>query len=432
MGSDDAGADGASDASGVFRCPSEAGSEPSLSEVAVDGGVPLEDYVHAMAIARCNYFGRCAALAAYVVNECVESLTTSGTWVYWNCPSNADCGGRPLDYNQTTEPLVHGVDAGILQYDAQRAGQCVAALLAQGCAAEEPIENIAACAGVFACATGADAGSGGAVDGDVADVTDGGAADGDPADTPDGGAADGDPTDAIDDGSADGEAPDVADGGAADGNASDGGAAGDGAVDGGGAGGSTDAGGAAAAACAALLPPPSAPLPTCASDADCEYCVAGFCSSTQCNLADSRAQCSAYAQDGEPCTLNPLSVVAYRYYAEFAGVEVCAPGHVCAGLAMDGGAGTCVTPQDVGASCSSQDECKLGLACACGICQIPPSSGPCADGRCMAGIAYCDFGSNTCKPVVQEGESCPFLPSCGLGLSCSSPPPIGTCQPIGN
>ncbi|MCL2448203.1 MAG: hypothetical protein FWD17_04590, partial [Polyangiaceae bacterium] len=336
----DGGTEGGTDASGVFQCPSDAGVEPPLPQFVVDGGVGIGEYVHAMAIARCNYFSRCAGLAAYVVNECVEALTTYDSWTYWNCPSTSDnnglvvCGGQ--EYNQNSATLVRAAQAGTIQYDSARAGQCVAALLAEGCGDRFPVEYIADCVGVFTCATGADPASGGAADGNAPDVADGGAAgggaaadattvdattvdattvdattvdattegdaaNGDVADAPDGDLADGD--------EADGDASDAPDDGPVDGGVVDGAAAGSTAAGGGAAAGGLTGGGAAPAVCAAL-PWYGAVLPTCASDADCAagYCVGGFCSPSQCYLSDQRfTGCTAYAKVGQPCVDNAMS-----------------------------------------------------------------------------------------------------------------------------
>ncbi|MCL2448842.1 MAG: hypothetical protein FWD17_07845 [Polyangiaceae bacterium] len=353
----DVGVGAGTDASGVFRCPSDAGSEPSLDEIAVDAGVAIEDYVRALAIARCGHFSRCAGLAPYVVNECVDALVMLGVWTYWNCTPNAACDGSTLKYNQNPALLLQGVAAGILQYDAQRAGQCVAALLAEGCADPLLIETIPDCLGVFACAT-ADAGSGGAADG-----------------------------------------------------------------------GADNDGGYAGFTCKGLLPS-WVPVSTCASATDCnpqgQQCVGGICNASACELTDTEVlpdsglSCTAYAQVGDPCIGNASKFIAEKYPPGWqdSATGRCAPGLACTGQ-VDGGLGTCVTPQDVGASCSSIDECRLGLACACGVCQIPPSSGPCADGRCMTGVAYCDFAHDVCKPVHLEGESCADGDqSCAPGLTC--------------
>jgi hypothetical protein len=341
---------GRHDASGSFQCGSDAGGEATLSQVAVDHGVGIEQYARAMSIARCNYWSRCFGLAPYVANECVDALVALGTWNYLTCTGNATestCRGLNVFYSSTA--LLQAVSAGTVRYDSQRSGQCVAALLAEGCGDYQLIEDIPACTGVFTCAT--DAGSGGAADGGA------------------------------------------------------------------------DAG----ATCAGLLLNVT-PLRTCSTAADCvgaaspqgPYCVAGFCAASQCEL--SSRYCTAYAQVGQPCLNNASNVVDYDVETP---TETCAPGLACSG-AVDGGVGTCVTPQDVGGSCTRTSDCDPGLACACGICQIPPTAGPCADGLCKIGVAYCDFASNVCKPVHPLGDSCPgVFNSCGPGLMCD----VSTCQP---
>ncbi len=353
---------------GSFQCGSDAGGEATLSQVTTDGGVGIEQYVRAMAIARCDYWSRCSGLASYVANECVDALVAFGTWSYSTCAGNgsdAGCQGSEVFYPSTE--LLQAVDAGTVQYDSRQSGQCVAALLAEGCADDQLIEPIPACSGVFTCAT--DAGSVGAADGGA------------------------------------------------------------------------DAG----VSCAGLLFRYSGalrffgtPPPTCSTAADCagavgmegaeSYCAAGFCSISPCAVMS--AVCTAYAQVGQPCLGNALSIV--HDHDPQTATETCAPGLACSG-AVDGGAGTCVTPQEVGGSCARLADCKPGLACGCGICQIPPSAGPCADGLCKVGVAYCDLGSNRCQPVHALGDSCPLdaPPNyCGPGLACDTFF-THTCQPPG-
>ena len=110
--------------------------------------------------------------------------------------------------------------------------------------------------------------------------------------------------------------------------------------------------------------------------------------------------------------------------------ETCAPGLACAG-ALDGGVGACVTPQDVGGACASTAGCEIGLVCACGVCQIPPSAGPCVDGLCKVGVAYCDFSVNVCKPLLQQGDNCQgqAFNACAPGLQCDGL--SNTCLPPG-
>ena len=343
--------DGAvNDAFGAFQCSPDAGTEETLDQIAADGGVGLEQYVRAMATARCTYWSRCFGLAPYAANECVEAFVASGNWSYWNCPSKTHCAGTTV--YSSAERLVQAVHAGTFQYDSQRAGRCVAALLAEGCAEYELLEAIPACAGVFTCPGGTDAGS------------------------------------------------------------SDANAVG------------ADAG----TSCAGMLPNNGPALRTCSSAADCAgagkpqgpYCLAGFCSASPCSF--SSEVCNAYAEVGQPCVNNAYGVIDQTVETAF---ETCAPGLACAGAA-DGGSGTCVARRNVGSPCTSLADCKAGLVCACGVCQIPPSEGACANGLCKLGVAYCDFDTNLCKPLHRQGDSCHgVIDSCGAGLTCD----ISGCVP---
>jgi hypothetical protein len=62
-----------------------------------------------------------------------------------------------------------------------------------------------------------------------------------------------------------------------------------------------------------------------------------------------------------------------------------------------------------------------GPGTACGTCEIPPASGPCVNGLCEVGVAYCDLTSKTCQPVRLSGASCADSDiSCAPGLFCDS------------
>ena len=351
------------DASDAAPCPA-AGSltaEPAPRQVTLDGGVPIGQLAGALAVARCNYVSRCFALSAYVANECVDALATSESWVYYeDCSTDPIigyfCVSSGLYYGYPSADLLQAVGAGTIQYDARKAAQCIAALLAQGCGGETLLEQIPACAGVFACSSGADGG--------VA-PTDGGAADG-------------------------------------------------------------------GSACAQLLPPTNQPVPPCATDQDCvgvtanqqqgPYCVAGFCAPSPCGIA---ADCPSYAAAGGPCNTNALSPLNGLLPTTPGGT--CAPGLSCHVQTTDGGLGTCVIPQDVGGVCTDGTNCMPGLACACGTCEIPPTTGPCVNGLCEVGVAYCDPGTNVCRPVRPYGASCSdAFDSCAAGLWCGGGAP-GVC-----
>jgi hypothetical protein len=146
--------------------------------------------------------------------------------------------------------------------------------------------------------------------------------------------------------------------------------------------------------------------------------VQGLCAASRCGITFDG--CTSYAAAGEACASNAESLVDPGAVPE----QMCAPGLNCQGVRGPGGYGTCVVPAGVGGPCTDNASCEIGLACACGACEIPPSSGPCVNGLCEVGVAYCDVASNSCRPVLQEGASCPALHSCAAGLFCDT----GVCK----
>jgi hypothetical protein len=349
---------GAGDGSDGVQCPSSGGltAEPLPRQVALDGGVPIDQLTYALAVARCNYMSRCFALSTYVANECVDSVTNNQAWAYQVCqeiPLGLDCTTMNDFYPFPSAALLRAVAAGVVRYDAQMEAQCIAALLAEGCVSYPMIENLPACVGVFTCASTADGGDSGPTDGSAAD----------------GGSA-----------------------------------------------------------CSQLITNNTfnQPVPTCSTDADCAGvtgypdCVAGICAASPCGLAI--AGCTSFAAAGQPCNSNALSL-----RKPLSGLPpFCGPGLACQGETADGGIGTCVVPLDVSGTCTDDSNCKPGLTCACGTCEIPPSTGACVNGLCQVGVAYCDTASNVCRPVRQSGASCAdAINSCGPGLVCNS----GLCGP---
>ena len=153
---------GGSDAA---ACPT-AGSlaaEPSPVQVALDGGVPLDQFLYALAVARCQYFSRCFALSTYVANDCVDQLVNNNSSFYY------PPGGTTITYLDPSSALAQAAAAGRVRYNPQREAQCFAAQLAAGCAGSDLYVNLPACASVFTCPAGTDGGVG---------ATDGGGADG--------------------------------------------------------------------------------------------------------------------------------------------------------------------------------------------------------------------------------------------------------------
>jgi hypothetical protein len=97
--------------------------------------------------------------------------------------------------------------------------------------------------------------------------------------------------------------------------------------------------------------------------------------------------------------------------------------------------GICLPWATVGQTCVS-GQCSGDLFCnLSGICEQPPSSGPCAEegSGCAYPAAYCDTmeATPTCLPVRQLGDECdPNSEECG-SLQCQAStqdPSVGTCQ----
>ena len=138
--------------------------EPAPRQVALDGGVPIEQLPYALAVARCDFQRRCFGVSTYVSNECVDSVASTGRWGYQICHGSGNAWGCTGQYENFLLPtaLMQAVAAGIVRYDAQREAHCIAALLAQGCAGDQLIEGIPDCTGILSCPPPAD---GGAADG---------------------------------------------------------------------------------------------------------------------------------------------------------------------------------------------------------------------------------------------------------------------------
>lgn len=191
-----------------------------------------------------------------------------------------------------------------------------------------------------------------------------------------------------------------------------------------------------AAGCSAL-PIAFTPVLPCTTDRDCSgdggppfggpFCVGGYCFADSCGDFQSVA-CASLVGAGQACDADPPSPNGFN---EETHTRFCSPGLVCQGLTGDGGVGVCATPQDIGGPCVAAAQitgCLSGLACECGVCRLPPSTGPCASGLCEVGVAYCDLTSNTCRPVAQVGGAClgQQVP-CAPNLTCDST--TNTCQP---
>jgi hypothetical protein len=364
-GSPRVGHDGGDDGTAAL-CPPSGGlvAEPQARQLVVGESVSFEQLPYALAVARCSYWSRCFGLATYVANQCVDTAISAGIWSYLICEgdsSESTCTGSTIFFNSGSRAqLLPAASAGLVHYDPQRASQCIAALLTEGCVDKQLVEAIPACAGMFSCPSDAGAATSGLTDG----------------------ASYGDASDA----------------------------------------GSSDAGSSDAGASCSTLLGAFMPFAICSTDDECAgtvypegpHCVDGFCSPSLCGFS---RECTIFAEAGQPCDANASSILTTNVESP---TGTCAPGLACRRATADAGPGTCITPQDVGAPCALKGDCKSGLACACGVCEIPPRTGPCADGLCQIGVAYCDFGTGTCKPVLQSGDRCVGLNSCAPGLICDA------------
>ena len=164
-----AGADtGKGDTDGVMCQFASDAAEPEVAaQVALDAGISLDQVAFATAVARCNYWSRCYPMAAYQLDECINSFSQSDGWTYVRCvPKNGrnstdhDCfavsphGTRP-NVGTPMSALRQAVDAGILAYDPEEEAACLQALQAQSCHGDDLWFNIPHCIGAFACVTDA-------------------------------------------------------------------------------------------------------------------------------------------------------------------------------------------------------------------------------------------------------------------------------------
>ena len=194
-------------------------------------------------------------------------------------------------------------------------------------------------------------------------------------------------------------------------------------------------------ACSSLFPSFGSVLP-CTTTSDCNnpsvsgapFCVGGYCASDSCGNYEPVA-CTSFVAAGQACDANPPSPSGF---GEAGRTRFCSPGLICQGLSGDGDGGVgalgvCATPQDIGGPCVEGVQvtgCLSGLACACGVCRLPPSSGPCAAGLCEVGVAcHCELESDQHLPAGRAGRrrsvstwSSPARRTCG---AISRPTPAG-------
>lgn len=137
--------------------------------VGLDGGVPLAQVGFALAVARCEYWRRCTPLAAYVVEECVDSLSRTGIWNFSVYVGGGSSLGETVTYAFPNAALFQAVSDGIVNYDPDEENACLQALQTQGCHGGSLWEVAPSCVRAFTCASneGVDAqvGGGAALDG---------------------------------------------------------------------------------------------------------------------------------------------------------------------------------------------------------------------------------------------------------------------------
>lgn len=356
------------DASECIR-PRDAGEVQTTAQLPLDGGVALEDVLLATAVARCNYFSRCSPMAPYEINECIDALSRQGgVWEYTDCQlleAGVLCSGYDIA-SSPSATLLNAASGGIVAYDANAEGACLRALTLQGqtCHGFDLWFNIPECLGAFSCLE--DGGSGGGADAAAAD---------------------------------------------------------------------------AGAGCTQLLPQGPV-LRSCADNSGCAdvdggaggpWCVAGSCFAHPCGeLAGEDGGCPLFQEAGAPCNSDP-PLLGDTIFTPFGGqaTEPCAPGLTCRGRGAGGVLGTCALPagpRDVCDESGGITGCQQGLACTCGVCQTPPSDGPCAAGACQLGVAFCDVASGTCMPLRSLGGLCTpdAVSVCAAGFVCD--PATSTCQ----
>ena len=242
--------------------------------------------------------------------------------------------------------LLNAVATGVVRYYPEQEARCMAALLAQGCASDQLLEAIAECTGIFGCPPSAD---GGTV-----------------------------PT--------------------------------------------TDSG----ATCTQFLPEEYQILARLhdrrrlrrADVAPGSGLRGRFLRPTPCGI--DIGGCTSLATAGQACASSYLSLVMTADTATSAmcapGLNcqrppasappcVVAPGNACPGVPL----GTCVVPVDVGGACTDDANCKPGLACACGICEIPPQHRAVPERKLpQAGAAYCEPSTPTlASPFALRARAAP-------------------------
>src|SRR3569623_814845 len=111
-------------AGSTMQCAGGAGGasgEPPLEQFDPGDGIPVEQFRHAMAVARCGFWNRCSKLAPFVVSQCIDALTANVPWTYQECAGTLGMGGCvtvTTRYVQPSEPLLRGVASGTVLYAA--------------------------------------------------------------------------------------------------------------------------------------------------------------------------------------------------------------------------------------------------------------------------------------------------------------------------
>jgi hypothetical protein len=119
--------------------------------------------------------------------------------------------------------------------------------------------------------------------------------------------------------------------------------------------------------------------------------------------------------------------------------DACTSGGTCvAGAYCDFGTMKCKATLDSGATCSGSLQCKSGLFCVGTMmtCSAPAGSGaPCAEyePQSCTGDLICEVASKTCVSVKQMGAACSSDDECANPMICfnaGGTSTMGTCQPL--
>ncbi len=418
----DAGPDAGND--GGVCVPFDGGTEPQVTLTAgpFDGGLPLSAYSAAFATAYCQWYSRCNPLAQYVLADCVANIAGRGGW-----SPNFNGSQDPKRELSFIPAFLDGVDAGRIRYDPAAALACLNQLQAAQClspvfyAGPETgcapywtgtVATGGACENDRDCSAGlcvnADGGCPGAcvalIDQPGASATFIGQCD----------ASAGLYDTSVQNGP--GICDPAPDAGMVhvfcltDGNCPSGEQC------------------ALTGSCVSQSTDPTLCPPSCPTSAQC-FAVTEPLSP---NLDSFDGLCAPNVQDGGACNVGAVlfSINNSNPFQAIWLSGACEPGLVCRGGTATGNLGTCQPTAEVGQPCTAGVQftgCALGLACTCGVCEIPP--GPNAScladtfGACRPDQAVCS--SAKCTALPTSGQPCATSDGvCAQGLFCEN---AGVC-----